>query len=276
MSWEATEWARKQRVGDSGLKLVLITLGNYANEDGESWYGMARICHDTEIPERTLRRKLAELVKLKLIEIEPRARKDGTKTSSLIRLFMGRDPAAKMAGGEGQRTTANSDQRPNSQRPKRGVSTGQKGGVPAAIYVAGQDSQEKQDKQITIADDTMDAALPAEKPEDFGVIFDTQFMPKYPKRDGGRDAPKGRLKFIALCKTGTAPADLIAAVIRYATWCDAQAKTGTEYVMQVPRFFNSGGHLESWTIPPPRGGGPRGAPSFNSIASQIENRDKGK
>jgi len=38
MSWQATEWVRITRVGDSKLKLLLLMLCNYANEDGESWY----------------------------------------------------------------------------------------------------------------------------------------------------------------------------------------------------------------------------------------------
>src|SRR6202044_778694 len=87
MSWQATSWATKTRVGDATLKLLLLMLANYANEDGECWYTQKKISFDTEIPERTLRRKLAQLVELGLIEITRRTHDDGTKQTSLFRLL---------------------------------------------------------------------------------------------------------------------------------------------------------------------------------------------
>lgn len=122
MSWQATEWVRVTRVGDSKLKLLLLMLCNYANEDGESWYSQEQIAFDTEIPVRTLRRKLEELQEQGFIEVIHRTAESGLKKNSLIRILMG--PAANLAGGE-------------HQRPKTASTTGQKEGDPSANKVAG-------------------------------------------------------------------------------------------------------------------------------------------
>lgn len=87
MSWQAATWATNARVGDYALKLLLLTLANYANEDGECWHSQKRISFDTEIPERTLRRKMAALAEMGLIEVTARATPNGGRTSSLIRLL---------------------------------------------------------------------------------------------------------------------------------------------------------------------------------------------
>jgi len=124
MSWQAAAWATKQRVGDSTLKLLLLVLANYANEEGECWHSQKRISFDTEIPERTLRRKMAVLVDLGLIEVTERRRDDGMKATSLVRLIS--EPAATVAAGD--------------QRPKSGGTSGPNRGVPAATKVAGPES----------------------------------------------------------------------------------------------------------------------------------------
>lgn len=116
-------WATKCRVGDASEKLLLLTLANYANEAGESWYSQERLSFDTEIPERTLRRKLQALTEKGLIEVIPRRREDGQKTSSLIRLV--HQPANLAAGTTGQKEAP-----PPAKNP----------GQPPATCMAGQES----------------------------------------------------------------------------------------------------------------------------------------
>ena len=123
MSWQATEWVRKTTIGDSKLKLILLMLCNYANDEGESYYSQETIATDTEIPIRTLRRKLEQLESLGFIETIHRIRDDGKRRSSVIRVVMG--PAAKMADGL--------DQRPKSQRPKTPLSDEPSANMVAAV-----------------------------------------------------------------------------------------------------------------------------------------------
>ena len=137
MSYQAMTWATKQRVGDPSLKLLLLVLANYANEEGELWHSQERISFDTEIPTRTLRRKFTALVEAGLITVTERRRADGSRMTSLVRLLA--DQPAKMADS----TTGQ-----NTQRPKTGVTSGQKPGSPAANKVAAYESKESQESSL--------------------------------------------------------------------------------------------------------------------------------
>lgn len=70
MSWQATSWAMCEASthGDAQAKLVLICLANFARPDGTGAYPTVRsIVAMTEIPERSVRRKLALLKDMGLI-----------------------------------------------------------------------------------------------------------------------------------------------------------------------------------------------------------------
>lgn len=101
MSFDALTWASRCRVGDASEKLLLLTLAQYANENGESWYSQEKLSFDTEIPIRTLRRKLQSLEEKDLITMTAQWRADGSRTASRIRLLISMEvlihPPAKMA-----------------------------------------------------------------------------------------------------------------------------------------------------------------------------------
>lgn len=101
MSFDALTWASRCRVGDASEKLLLLTLAQYANENGESWYSQEKLSFDTEIPIRTLRRKLQSLEEKDLITMTAQWRPDGSRTASRIRLLISMEvlinPPAKMA-----------------------------------------------------------------------------------------------------------------------------------------------------------------------------------
>jgi hypothetical protein len=269
VSWGANEWARKTRVGDSKLKLVLMMLSNYANEAGECWHSQERISYDTEIPVRTLRRKLEDLVALGLIEVVPRVRADGTKASSLIRL-LATPPAAKMAGGgrpETPRDTSDDAVPPacgqNVQRPKMGVTSGQKGGSPAATWMAEQESSgitNESSKEITRARAS--------------AFFDERFWPAYPKRLGGNPKEDARKKFVAAVVSGENPEEILAGLGRLVHEMQAVNKLGTEFVPTAVVWLNK----KRWKDDPPPDGeglppnrpndrGPQ--PSFFGLANEL-------
>lgn len=153
MSFQACNWASEQRVGDPVLKLLLLTLANYAGPNGEaSWYSQAKMSYDTEIPDRSLRRYLQKLVEMELISVEPRTNADGTKTTSLITVLM--RPAANLAGGY------STDHRPNP-----GVTTGQNGGAPSANKVAGQESPKNNQEKPLVLSLPLDGQLKPPKPK---------------------------------------------------------------------------------------------------------------
>ncbi|MCB1476617.1 MAG: helix-turn-helix domain-containing protein [Rhodobiaceae bacterium] len=90
MSIGALDWASRQRVGDAQARFCLVALANYADERGRCFPSQALISSWTEIPERTVRRKLAMLEEKGLIR-RTRDRLEGGKLGlTRYQLVMGR------------------------------------------------------------------------------------------------------------------------------------------------------------------------------------------
>lgn len=77
--------ACEAKTGDALAKLVLISLANRADNNGECYPSLARIARDCETTERSVIRKLEVLESLELIK-RIRRSEDGLKTSNLYRL----------------------------------------------------------------------------------------------------------------------------------------------------------------------------------------------
>ena len=74
----------------------------------------------------------------------------------------------------------------------------------------------------------------------------------YPKRSGGNPKPAAHRAYCARIKEGAvAPDAALAAVHRYARYCDATGKGGTEGVQQCATFFGpvKEGYKQDWTAP---------------------------
>ena len=70
-----------------------------------------------------------------------------------------------------------------------------------------------------------------------------EFWEAYPKRAGGNPKKPALTRWCSAVKRDE-PANIIAGTERYAAYCDATKKTGTEYVMQATTFL---GEREGWT-----------------------------
>lgn len=72
----------------------------------------------------------------------------------------------------------------------------------------------------------------------------------YPKREGGNSRADALKAYRGRLNTGASPADLLAGVRRYATYCASKGIVGTTYVKQAATFFGPGDHWrESWAVP---------------------------
>ena len=67
-------------------KTVLLYLQDRANREGESWYAIGRIARDLSLSRSTVKRALAALARLGRVEILPRYRENGGRSSNLYRL----------------------------------------------------------------------------------------------------------------------------------------------------------------------------------------------
>lgn len=76
----------------------------------------------------------------------------------------------------------------------------------------------------------------------------------YPSRTGSQDWRRALIAAQARIREGDSWDDMLAGVKRYAAFCRATGKAGTEYVMQAARFFGpSRGYAEPWQVPGPNG-----------------------
>jgi hypothetical protein len=77
------------------------------------------------------------------------------------------------------------------------------------------------------------------------------FLAAYPPRNGDRGVKDGQKVFVRLVKGGTAPAEIIAGCRRYREWADANGKTRTEFVKQIPAWLRGEAWREDWSARPP-------------------------
>ena len=67
-------------------KTVLLYLQDRANREGESWYAIGTIARDLSLSRSTVKRALADLARLGRVEILPRYRENGGRSSNLYRV----------------------------------------------------------------------------------------------------------------------------------------------------------------------------------------------
>lgn len=84
--FEASAWARRQRMGDIGAKIILMLLADYSDDEGTCFPGIDRIAEETEQSKSTVLRKLRLLAELGLVTIERRNGENGYRTSNRYRL----------------------------------------------------------------------------------------------------------------------------------------------------------------------------------------------
>lgn len=102
MSLEAMVWTRRtiRKMPDSvraTSRLALMLIADYANEQAECWPSLKRLSAEMGCSESTVRRSLAELVKMKLLEVMPRTAEYGRQTSNAYRLMMPPEAQAEQA-----------------------------------------------------------------------------------------------------------------------------------------------------------------------------------
>lgn len=120
MSIEALSWAFNLPLPSSGMKLTLLALANYSNEEGEAFPSQKAMAEKTCLCERAIRTHLAMLEELKIITRQARTRANGSYTTDLFKLNIGiKLPAADSADGK-------INQRQNLQQPAADSSISQR------------------------------------------------------------------------------------------------------------------------------------------------------
>ena len=87
MSIRAMNWAWGRKVS-SAPKLVLLALADHTDDDGVCWPGISSVAEKTGLSSRTVRRHVANLVRLGLVAVSKQLRGDGSQTANLYHLLM--------------------------------------------------------------------------------------------------------------------------------------------------------------------------------------------
>lgn len=89
-------------------------------------------------------------------------------------------------------------------------------------------------------------------------IFETEFWPAYPKRDGSNPKQPAKVKFVAHLKSGIDPAEIVAGVKAYSIF---MANDEPRFVMQATRFLNQKCWQDDYSARAQGAPQPRGSPS---------------
>ena len=95
MSFEAVNWAWKQKHMTPWEKLVLLALADRHNPDHGCFPSLSKIVDDTEISRSTVRRCLKQLEQKGLITVQENMRANGSQTSNLYHLHIGSPPGSQ-------------------------------------------------------------------------------------------------------------------------------------------------------------------------------------
>jgi Helix-turn-helix domain len=88
MSVDALSWAKKQRTGAPAPKCVLMTLADYADEDGVCWPSQETLAKVTEQSVDSVQRQLRQLEEIHLIERRGRGLRNGRRAVTVYTLMM--------------------------------------------------------------------------------------------------------------------------------------------------------------------------------------------
>lgn len=252
MSWAATSWASKVKTGSPAIKLVLLTLANFADDWGYCFPSQKTLAEITECGERSIRRYLDQLESMGIIKRVRRHRGDGARTSDGVYLCMGNLPA--------KLTTGQIDHRPNDAKPSGQALAAQE---PSDEYpdskqvIHGPSGDGPRELELTPP-----SGSPAKKKRtaiDYTKEFEEAWS-AYPKREGSNNKRKAFSAWNARLREGVAPEEMLAGVKRYAVYCDAKDATGTQWVMQAQRFFGKDKEFENdWSVAQQPSGKPSSA-----------------
>lgn len=223
MSVEALTWAKKVRTGDSGAKLVLMILADYANHDLVAWPSHQTLADTTELSVRSVIRKLEILEERGLIERVHRYREDGSPTSNQYFLQV----EGVVTEGQGVVTHRQGGSVRLSPKPSIEPPEETNMSQTADVEPADKEAKKKETPQFRNS-----------YPDWFEKLWSA-----YPQMIKGRSNPKrgGYLKAKGWLNKGYTEADLIAAAVGY-----ANSKPNPQYVQMTQTFFGPSAAFEQY------------------------------
>jgi hypothetical protein len=252
MSWQASSWVLKTRVGDPSLKMLLLAIANYADPDGKCFPKVSTLAFDSEVSTRTIQRSLRKLEELGLIKITDQFNQNGSQINSLIQVLIEENEG-------GRQTVTPIPVTPDFVTP--GVTSSCHGGgdntvsPPESLEQSYEQPIEQVNKcpELSLGcTDEIFEAVPISKKEQAETFFDKQFWPAYPKRFGSNPKEPAKKKIVAAILKGEKPAEILLGVNRLYSGLERSGKLGTEFVPMALTWINRKGWKDD---PLPAGNG---------------------
>lgn len=228
MSIQAVAWAIRARVGDQVLKLVLIALANYANDDWQSWPKIKTLAADAECSTRTIQRALVRLSEAGFVRIEQQFDdKNGRQRESKIHLLC----------GEGDNLSPPKSVTP-SMTPSVTPPMTESCHGPGDSKVSPLNEPSQEPLQEPLFEPSLSVASEALAcPSDWPPDFENQWWKTYPRREDKKPAMRSLNKIAKMGKTTWA--ELLEGTQHYASH---MAGKETRFIKLPATFLNA----ESW------------------------------
>jgi len=172
-------------------------------------------------------------------------------------------------------------ERKRRQRAKMSADASTDASTDAHVTVLARVEKSREEKYPTEEQNTGDAepspppggegekgVRPRPKADPYGDEFTSIVRPLYPKRTGDQRWEAAKSHYRAARKAGEAMDAIVSGVERYAVFCAATGKTGTELTKQAATFFGREKcWRDPWEIPPPAS---REGPAWKNSRAPVE------
>lgn len=216
---------------------VLMVLGAHTDKNGWAWPSRRQIGDCVGVSVTRVSQCIGDLKEWGYVEVYPQTRKNRGQTSNRYRVLFD-------VGAPESLSSPVSPANPPSE------SHGANGGSECYGANGGSESQ----ALTPVVNAPMNAPregmyLAAGHVDGRDELFDSAWA-EYPKRAGGNSRRDALKAWNARLAAGDTAGAMLAGVRRYAEFCAATGKIGTEFVKQAATFFGPSRHFaEPWSIP---------------------------
>jgi hypothetical protein len=254
MSIEAVAWALKTSIAKSTKKFVLVCMANYSDEHGRCWPSLPTLARNTAQDIKTVRVNVRELLEEGYLE-DTGKRVGQTKSVVVYRLRLGShteigaanptengmDSPPNFGRDEGLEGVPKTDAKPYQKR----MPSPTKNGSEALPKLVGR----------TVREPSLNRQRNRQYPADAGLMEKLEQVKRvYPKRAGSQPWRRAASALRARLKSGATIELIVEGATRYAGFCKATGKLGTEHVLQAATFLGPDEHYtQPWTLPPTKG-----------------------
>jgi len=263
-------WVRPDSPLTGTERLVLYSMCQSVNTgDRLGWLSEEEICKLARRGERTVRRAIRRMEKLGAVKVQERKKPNGDRDTNLYKVFGYERPQREPATVAGAKRDSLRGNRPRwpvehaSEVAPATVADAHRPlttAAPATVTAAASaidDTDNRPQWPVNVVEvlngelngevngNTLTACAKNGHDQEFEHAWAF-----YPRRGGSNSRHDAHRAWRARIRSGVDPAELIAGVMRYATFCEATGKTGTEFVQMAQTFFGPGERWrEPWNLP---------------------------